>query len=102
MLRLPRRYRHRRPGPEDIYWLVEVADTTLAKDTGEKLTISATAGIPEYWVIDVGRSHLRVFRQPLEKEYQSETVVTQGTVSPLVFTDLGISVKRLLGASDET
>ncbi|MGF1480395.1 MAG: Uma2 family endonuclease [Cyanophyceae cyanobacterium] len=91
------RYRNRHPAPQDIYWLIEVADTTLAEDTGEKLTAYAKAGIPEYWVIDVQRSQVKVFRQPLEEQYRSETTVTAGTVSPLAFADVAISVERLLG-----
>lgn len=100
VLRLPReRYRYRRPGPEDIYWLIEVADTTFTKDTGEKLKIYAAADIPEYWVIDVQRSQVRVFHQPSGEKYQREVAVTAGTISPLAFPNLNISVERLLKGS---
>ena len=95
------RYRERHPVPTDIYWLIEIADTTLTKDTGEKLKVYATAGITEYWVIDVQRSHLKVFRQPLKDNYQSETIVTEGTISPLAFPDIAVSVKLLLGVSEQ-
>ena len=95
------RYRERHPVPADIYWLIEIAETTLTKDTGEKLKVYATAGITEYWVIDVQRSQVKVFRQPLKDNYQSETIVTEGTISPLAFPDIAISVKLLLGVSDQ-
>jgi Uma2 family endonuclease len=40
--------------------IVEVADSTLSDDLGEKLADYATAGLPEYWVVDVrGRQILQ-------------------------------------------
>src|SRR5438132_6163993 len=37
------------PGPDDVYLVVEVADTTLARDRGIKLRSYARAGIAIYW-----------------------------------------------------
>ena len=44
--------------------VVEVAYTTLAIDTTEKAELYATAGVPEYWVIDLEHRQLIVFRDP--------------------------------------
>ena len=38
---------------ETVVLIAEVADTTLATDLGEKATLYARHGVPEYWVIDV-------------------------------------------------
>ena len=43
----------RDPDPAEIALLVEVADTTLAFDLGEKALKYAQAGINEYWVLDI-------------------------------------------------
>jgi Uma2 family endonuclease len=44
--------------------LVEVADTSLAMDTTTKAELYATAGVPEYWVVDLLNRQLHVFRDP--------------------------------------
>ncbi|MDJ0601709.1 MAG: Uma2 family endonuclease [Crocosphaera sp.] len=41
------------PYPEDIYWLIEISNTSLSKNLGAKKTIYASANIQEYWVIDL-------------------------------------------------
>jgi Uma2 family endonuclease len=41
-----------KPKPEDIYWLIEGSVTSLAKDKRDKRVVYASAGIPEYWVLD--------------------------------------------------
>jgi Uma2 family endonuclease len=41
----PGRYRARQPTPDEIYLIVEVSDTTLAKDKGIKLRSYAKEGI---------------------------------------------------------
>jgi Uma2 family endonuclease len=49
--------------PTTALLIVEVADTTLAYDT-TKAELYATAGVPEYWVIDLEHRQLIVFRAP--------------------------------------
>ena len=44
--------------------VVEVTDTTPAHDTTTKAELYATAGVPEYWVIDLEHRQLIVFRDP--------------------------------------
>jgi Uma2 family endonuclease len=44
--------------------LVEVSDTTLDHDLTTKAELYATAGVPEYWVLDVNARELHVFRDP--------------------------------------
>jgi Uma2 family endonuclease len=39
--------------PASAALVVEVADTSLAFDTTQKLELYAWAGIPEYWVLDL-------------------------------------------------
>ena len=58
-----RRYLKHHPYPEDIFWLIEYSDSTLAKDLSEKKQLYAEAGIQEYWIADLKNSQLRVFRK---------------------------------------
>jgi Uma2 family endonuclease len=50
--RSPDYYRDRHPGPADVYLLVEVADSSLERDQGEKLPAYARAGWLKYglWI----------------------------------------------------
>lgn len=45
--------------------VVEVSDTTLFMDTTTKAELYATAGVPDYWVIEVENRVLLVFRDPV-------------------------------------
>ena len=90
------RYKTRHPYLEDIYWIIEIADSTLAKDLGVKKALYANAGIPEYWVIDISTTTLKVFQKPTKQDYQSAQDYRDGIVSPLAFPELKISVKKLI------
>ena len=57
-------YRERDATPDDAALLIEVADSSLTKDSGLKLRLYAEAGITEYWLIDVARSCVIVHRAP--------------------------------------
>ncbi|HAC65635.1 MAG TPA: hypothetical protein DCF68_19415 [Cyanothece sp. UBA12306] len=90
-------YINRHPYPEDIYWLIEISDSTLTKDLGIKKQTYALAKIPEYWVINLQQKVLKVFQNPQEDYYQIETEYTEGFICPLAFPSIKISLKKLLG-----
>lgn len=50
--------------PRTALLVIEVADTSVAYDTGDKASLYAAAGITDYWVIDVVDMKIRVFRDP--------------------------------------
>jgi Uma2 family endonuclease len=50
--------------PRTALLVVEVADTSLADDTGWKANLYAAAGVTDYWVIDVNDRRLHLFRDP--------------------------------------
>lgn len=89
-------YRDRHPHPEDIFWLIEIANSTLAKDLGTKKDLYGNAGIAEYWVLNLQTTKLIVFRDLGKSGYQSETSLTTGIISPLAFPDLEIDIQQLL------
>jgi Uma2 family endonuclease len=51
--------------PTTAAMVVEVADSSLFLDTTTKAELYATAGIPDYWVIDLDGKQLLVFRDPV-------------------------------------
>lgn len=62
-------YDDRHPNFEDIYWLIEISDSSVTKDLEEKKKTYAAASINEYWVINLNSNLLTVFRQPQAGEY---------------------------------
>lgn len=95
--RLGRDYREHHPYPENIFWLIEYSDSSLSKDLDDKTKIYAAVGIPEYWVINLRKMQLIVFRVPTDEGYQSQETLTQGEINPLAFPDIAVSIERLLG-----
>jgi Uma2 family endonuclease len=90
--------------PDRAALIVEVSDTTLAKDTTTKAELYATAGIADYWVLDVENRQLHVFRDPAPlpvglgaTAYQTHlTLAPTDSVSPLVVPNASILVSELL------
>lgn len=94
-------YRQRHPHPEDIFWLIEVANTSLTKDLEVKRTLYAAAGIQEYWVVNLQQQRLHIFRNPVEADYQDQALLTEGEIQPLAFPHISLSVQRLLQAIED-
>ncbi|MGD1859353.1 MAG: Uma2 family endonuclease [Leptolyngbyaceae cyanobacterium] len=94
-------YRQRHPYSEDIFWLIEFAQSSLPKDLKPKRAIYATAGIPEYWIVNLQARRGVVLRDLAAGDYQSQQTIQSGTVAPQAFPDMAVSVARLLGRSPD-
>jgi Uma2 family endonuclease len=82
----------------DVLLLVEVADTSFAYDHEIKLPTCAAAGIQEYWIEDLRREQLLVYREPSGGAYVQQLTRRRGdAISPLAFPDLVIPIDDLLG-----
>jgi len=62
----------RGPTPEEIYAVIELADSSLGKDTGPKLRLYARFGIPDYLVVDLDNDVLIHYHDPHELGYLTE------------------------------
>ena len=89
-------YATRHPCSQDVYWLVEISNRTLAKDLTEKSTVYARNGIREYWVIDLVNNKLHLFTNPRNSQYQTKEELNTGTINPIAFPEIAIDVERLL------
>lgn len=90
------RYRDRHPIPEDIYLLIEVADSTLSYDRDRKAKIYAKANIPEYWVIDVKQQQVLIFRNAKGDTYQfSQVLGVKDAIAPAAFPEVVIELSHL-------
>jgi len=92
--------------PATAVLVVEVSDTTSDTDTTEKAELYATAGIADYWVLDVVNRQLHVFRDPQSlplppdigaTAYRAHDVLgPNDRVSPLAVPNATIRVVDLL------
>lgn len=97
IVRLPwSQYRQRHPDPSEVYWLIEISDSSMAIDSGYKLKIYASAGIPEYWIANLRKQQVRVYRHPESDHYRSVETYHDGELTPLAFPTLRVSVSLLL------
>jgi Uma2 family endonuclease len=80
-----------------------VADATLSYDLTTKAELYATAGVADYWVLDLNGRQLHVFRDPQHNAalnvtaYQTHNILgPNDTVSPLAAPTGAIRVADLL------
>lgn len=89
-------YRNSHPQPEDIFLLIEVADTTVKYDREVKIPLYAEANIPEVWLVDVNQEVIEVYRNPLQGVYQDvQKLVNNQVLSILAFPDVHINVSEI-------
>ncbi len=87
--------------PSDVYLLVEVADSSLEFDMGEKLARYAAAGIPEVWIANLRAGELVVNTEPEGATYTNVRVIPLGgTVSPQAFPDVVLQLTDFIPAVD--
>lgn len=86
------------PAPEDIFLVVEIADTSLAYDRQVKMRLYAQSSIAEYWVIDLKAETVTVHREPGPDGYGITQVVRRGEqIAPTAFPDRPVTVDSMLG-----
>ncbi|SRR5579883_2736258 len=88
--------------PTTASLVLEVSDTSLTLDTTEKAEWYATAGIADYWVLDLENRRLLVFRDPAPvaaggAAYRTHLVFGPADkVSPLAVPAAAVAVADLL------
>lgn len=97
-----RRYSRKRPSAEEVLLIIEVADSSLRYDRGEKAEMYAAAGIADYWVVDIPNQAVHVYRHPEAEGFAScETFRGADRISPLMIPDAALVVEMLFLPSDE-
>jgi Uma2 family endonuclease len=83
--------------PTAAILVVEVADSSLLHDRKRKIPLYARAGIPEYWILNLARRTLEVYRDPQEAAYCSRIVLRAGdTISPVARHEVSLKIDDLL------
>jgi Uma2 family endonuclease len=91
-------YYHRHPEAEDILLVCEVSQSSAAYDRIKKGRLYSRAWIPEYWLIDIPRQQVEVYRSPGPDGYREKQELHKGdSVSPLALPELTIQVGQILG-----
>ncbi len=90
-------YEDHHPTSDEVYLIIEVADTSLNRDTEIKAKTYAKSGIIDYWVLDVSNRQLYIFREPSQDGYQNQMILSDDDViSLLAFPTCSMVVKEML------
>lgn len=90
-------YGSRKPRPQDILLLVEVADSSLDYDRNVKLRHYAEVGIPETWIVNLQDDHIEAHTEPTPQGYRATRIYRLGdTISPTAFPDIQINVNDII------
>lgn len=85
------------PRPQDVFLIVEVADSSLLRDRNVKVPLYAKVGIPECWLVDLNTDAVFVHRDPAGDAYGSVQRHTgEDRLAPLAFPNHAITVAQLL------
>ena len=68
-------YSRAHPRPQDVYALIEVADSSIGYDQGVKMVAYAMAGIPALVIIGLGSREVAVYRTPVGGTFRQHHVV---------------------------
>ncbi len=96
----------RHPTPANAVLVMEVAESTIRFDQGEKATTYARAGIADYWILNLRQRQLEVRRDPGllgsgEQGYRSLQIVTpEEEIAPLAAPDQAIRAADLLPGTE--
>jgi Uma2 family endonuclease len=91
-----RDYSRGRPVARETLLIIEVAESSLAYDSGEKAELYAGAGIADYWIANLVDRRIEVRRDPAAGRYRSlQTFSGDDEVRPLTAPDLVLRASML-------
>lgn len=92
-----REFLRQHPEPSALILLVEVAETSLARDRTVKAALYAEAGVPEYWIVNLVDRTVEAHRDPAAGVYRTKTTHgADGSIAPLHAPEASIPVADLL------
>jgi Uma2 family endonuclease len=79
------------PSGADILLAVEIADTTVARDLGEKLADYGRAGVAQYWVVDSAARVVHIMANPkMDGGYADRQVLRFGDPISVAWSDIPV------------
>lgn len=83
--------------PDAAHLIIEVAQSSLRYDRGEKAELYAERGVPEYWIVNLVERVVEVHREPQDGRYQTRSTHTKGErLRLLAFADVELSIDDFL------
>ena len=83
--------------PPEVYFVIEVAHSSLRYDSGPKLARYAAAGIPEVWIANLRTREVTIYTNPVGNQYAHARTYRPGeTVSPQAFPDVILAVNDFM------
>ena len=81
----PNRYLQEHPRADQVFLVVEVADTSLTYDRTRKAQAYSASGIPEYWIVNIPNRRIEILTDPdpATQSYRQQRHVLPGDVLPL-------------------
>ena len=91
----PRDYAHAHPSTALL--ILEVAESSLGFDRVAKKRLYARNGIPEYWILDLTKEVLEVYREPEGEDFaHQQTLARDACIRPLAAACGDVRVLDLL------
>ncbi|MCL2928307.1 MAG: Uma2 family endonuclease [Trichodesmium sp. MAG_R01] len=86
------------PQSQDVFLIVEVADSRIKFDGEIKVVLYGENNVVEVWLVDINEQCLEVYRQPIGSIYQEVQKLKPGEIlSVQRFSDINIQVDEILG-----
>ena len=83
--------------PREAHLIIEVSDSSLRYDRGEKAQLYAACGVPEYWIVNLVDRVVEVHREPAPNGYRQLTTVRKGErLRLLAFPDVELAVDKFV------
>jgi Uma2 family endonuclease len=87
------------PTAADVLLLIEVADSSLEYDRGEKTELYAEAGIADYWIVNLIDHTVEVHRSPANGRYADvRSFGTGDSIQPLAAPAAHLNIAALFPA----
>ena len=101
--RRPDFYERATAGPDDIFLVVEVADSSLDFDRDIKAPLYARTGVPEFWIVDLEARNISVYRDAGPTGFgRLDTYGAGDRVSPSALPDLGIAIEEVMPPGEDS
>ena len=86
------------PRAEEVWLVVEVAQSSIETDREVKMPLYAEAGIPEVWLVSLETEQVEVFRKVDEGRYGSVRQLGRGqSVAVEAFPEVILTVEEIIG-----
>ena len=93
----PRPKRESLASPDEVFLVIEVADTSVDYDRNEKIPAYSRAGVVETWLVVLEDEVVEVYREPSAKGYRTlRRALPDEQISPQAFPDLQLAVAEIV------